>query len=250
MENGHRWWKAFGSSGPVALFHVDLAGHSGHESIARQWLSDDERRRRRRFRYSGPARQYSLCRASLRAVLCSELGCENGDLTLGVSEYGKPFPLVRGVRVPVEFNISHSGAHGLLALSHEGRVGVDVEERRLRKNLDGLVESVFGPEERAILDGLGGTKWLDTFLLFWTVKEALAKAWGMGLRIDFSRFQTPRTIRRGAPVGVFRSPRLSNAAWRVEKVGNRDLAAAVAYEIDTASYDQPVEKGGEICRPA
>lgn len=161
-----------------------------------------------------------------------ELGCDNGELTFELSEYGKPIPLVQGDRVSMHCNISHSGTHGLVALSRRGRVGVDVEERRPRKNLGELVETVFGPEEQALLAGLRGRTWLDTFLAFWTTKEALAKAWGMGLRIDFSTFQVPPEMLRGARTGLFRCPRLSEATWRLENIGRSDLAAAVAYEND------------------
>lgn len=201
--------------------------------MARGWLAAEEQRRSERFLYDRPRRQYLLCRSAVRALLCDALGCENRDLTIGFSEFGKPHALVAGRSVAVEFNVSHSGSQGLIALSHRGRVGVDVEERRPRNNLEGLVESVFGPRERAILTGLQGKEWLDTFLSFWTIKEALAKAWGMGLRTDFTRFQVPCSILNGEATGVFSSPGVSKASWWVEDIGDSTLAAAVAYEIDS-----------------
>lgn len=200
--------------------------------MARKWLRSEELRRSERFLYDHPRRQYLLCRAAVRAVLCDALGCENPDLTIGFSEFGKPHALVSGGRAPVEFNVSHSGSHGLIALSHQGRVGVDVEERRFRHNLAGLVGAVFGVEEQARLASLQGEQWLDAFLGLWTIKEALAKGWGMGLRTDFSRFQAPRSIRRGEATGVFSNPGVSRASWWVEAIGNSTLAAALAYEID------------------
>lgn len=227
-----RWWRSHPSAGPITVFHVALTPHSGREAAAWSLLDTGERQRCRRFLYPAPRRQFLLCRAALRAVLCVALGCGNTELTFELSEYGKPIPLVRGNRVAMHCNVSHSGSHGLVAFSHRGRVGVDVEERRPRKNLEGLVETVFGPQERAILSGLDGQRWLDMFLTFWTGKEALAKAWGMGLRTDFSTFQVPAEMLRGERTGLFRCPRISNAAWRLEDIGDDDLAAAVAYEED------------------
>ena len=224
------WWRPFASSGPVRVFHVDLAPHSRHEIAAWEWLAGDERRRGTRFHYAGPRRQFSLCRAALRAVLGRELGCENRELAFGSEQHGKPFALLGGERAPIDFNISHSGVHGVIALSREGRVGVDVEERRSRDSLPGLVGSVFGPREQMVLAGLEGRRWLEAFLRFWTIKEALAKAWGTGLHTDFSGFETPPGILVGERTGVFLCPRLPDTAWRVEDLGNGELAAAVAYE--------------------
>ena len=212
------------------VFHVDLAPHPKRETDAWGWLSNGERQRWRRFVYEGPARQFALCRAALRAVLCGELRCKNDELAFQFSKCGKSFALVRGERASMEFNVGHSGDHGLVAPSHQGRVGVDVEERRSRNNLDGVVETIFGPQEQTVLAGLQGKMWLDAFLAFWTIKEALAKALGMGLRTDYSRFQVPPEMLRGELTGTFRRPRLSKATWRLENIGSSDLAAAVAYE--------------------
>ena len=232
VEDELRWWSSYRGSGPIKVFRIALTPDSGREAAAWNLLDTGERQRCRRFLYPAPRRQFLLCRAALRAVLCVALDCDNGELTFEFSRYGKPIPLVGGDRVPMHCNVSHSGSHGLVALSHRGRVGVDVEERRPRKNLEGLVETVFGPQERALLAGLEGQSWLDTFLAFWTGKEALAKAWGMGLRTDFSTFQVPPEMLRGERTGLFRCPRITNATWRLEDIGCDELAAAVAYEED------------------
>ncbi len=41
----------------------------------------------------GPRREFTLCRAVLRALLCRELGCGNEQLSFGVSDHGKPFEI-------------------------------------------------------------------------------------------------------------------------------------------------------------
>ena len=216
--------------GPVEVFQVDLSKSPRREELAWGWLAEEERRRCRKFLYPHPRRQFLLCRAALRAELSSKLGCNNGDITFGSEQRGRPFARVEGVGAPIDFNLSHSGVLGVFALSRQGRVGVDVEERRTRRNLRGLVETVFGPDEQQILAGLAGEEWLATFLRFWTIKEALAKAWGTGLYTDFARFQTPAEIRRGGRRGTFQCPRLSVATWQVDDLGNREMALAVAQE--------------------
>ena len=225
-----RSWSFFKSMGPVEVFHVDLTSHPQREVVAWEWLSSEERRRRERFVYEAPGRCYALCRAAVREILCHQLNCHSRELTFELAEYGKPYAVMQGKRVSIDFNLSHSGSHGLIAFSRQGRVGVDVEERRLRKTWRGLVETVFGLQEQALLAGLRGKRWMDAFLGFWTIKEALSKAWGTGLHTDFSRFQTPPEMRRGELTGLFSCPRLSEATWCLENIGNGEMAGAVAWE--------------------
>ena len=88
------------------------------------------------------AREAGLPCAGLRCgrLLCTELDCRNDHLSFGVSEHGKPFARIRGLEAPISFNVSHSGVHGLIAVSPRGRIGVDVEEPTSRRNLDLLIE--------------------------------------------------------------------------------------------------------------
>lgn len=226
------WWCLHKSTAGLEINHVSLVPHSSHEERAWAWLNTEERLRWEMFLRSGPRRRFALCRAALRAVLCSRLGCDNRELAFEVSEYGKPFALVRGEGASIGFNVSHSGSHGLIALAEQGRVGVDVEERRCRGDLDDLAETVFGAEERALIAELQGEAKLRTFYDFWTIKEALAKALGTGLHTDFARFQVPSEMRRGERTGLFRFPHLSDVTWEVENLGSRQTAMAVALERD------------------
>lgn len=86
---------------------------------------------------------------SFASRACSQLGCANTQLTFGISEYGKPYGLIDGVPAPIKFNVSHGGKYGLIAYAKHGRLGVDVEERNTRTDLDSLSEVVFCPEEQA-----------------------------------------------------------------------------------------------------
>lgn len=211
---------------------MDLSPHPENESTAWEWLSEDERRRWRVFQYPGPRRRFALCRAALRIALSQRLRCDNEELAFETLARGKPLAFVSGMPAPVNFNVSHSGKYGLIAFRSEGRIGIDVEERLAREDLDGLIETVFGPQEQVELSVLSGAPRLRQFYGLWTIKEALVKALGDGLYIDFSQFQAPQGMRRGEPEGVFRFPHLPTPVWRVENLGNEDFAAALAYELN------------------
>lgn len=164
-------------------------------------------------------------------MLCGRLECRNEQLSFALSEYEKPFALLEGAKAPISFNVSHSGNHGLIALAAEGRLGIDVEEPVDKRNLDGLIEMVMGPDERAQLSSLRGIERLRLFYRIWTCKEALIKALGTGFSTDISKFQMPPEIREGNEAVVFRLPDLPSVAWSLNYIGNEHFEAALAYEL-------------------
>lgn len=155
--------------------------------------------------------------------------------------------MVGGVPSPVGFSVSHSGGHGLIALVPHGRVGVDVEERTPRRNLNDDIRLLFAPRERAELEAADGDRKTDLFYRLWTLKEAVLKASGLGLGLDTAGFEIPRALYRGAPEGEaapqlrercpdFRLPDAPGVAWRLETLEDVRFAAALARELpETAS---------------
>ena len=226
-----RWWGAFRTVGLAEIFHVRLAPHPKAEALASTLLSCEEHRRADRFLYPGPRRRFILLRAALRSCLCDRLDCANDDLSFGAAEHGKPYAVVRAAPASIEFNGSDSGIHGLIAIAPAGPVGVDVEERSPDRDLDGLAETVFGPDEQAAVVPASGEQKVERFYRLWTIKEALVKALGTGLSLDVSSFQAPAAMLRGEPGAEFRFPQSPEVGWWVEDLGVADFAAAVAHAI-------------------
>lgn len=229
------WWDTLRSSRDLTVFHVDLAEDPARESTALEWLDEAELRRRRAFAYAGPRRQFTLCRAALRALLTSHLGCGNDQLSFETTTHGKPFAQLEGEPAPVSFNVSHGGRHGLIALAAQGRVGVDVEERTEHRRFDLLVDTTFGPAERAELAALDDPDRLRLFFRLWTMKEALLKAHGAGLLLDPTGFEIPPEVRGGHTSSIVELPQLRGVTWQVGDLGNDQYAAAVAYELNTGA---------------
>ena len=223
-------WRPFRKVDGARVFHVDLTADIARESEALDWLDEAERSRRLRFLYPRPRREFTLCRAALRALLCRELGCSNGDLSFEKARFGKPFARICGVPARVAFNVSHSGRHGLIALAAGGRIGVDVEERSTRRELDGYIRLLFAPEERAELEKANGDGKVELFYRLWTLKEALVKAVGAGLSLDTAKFEIPPAMVRGAPVSLFSFPETPSVRWRLDYIGDIRFAAAIARE--------------------
>lgn len=228
-------WRRFHESADAVVVHVDLDPDADRETEALVWLDEAEHGRRGRFLRDQPRREFTLCRAALRALLCKRLACGNTELSFETSEYGKPLALVDGVPAPADFSVSHSGSHGLIAFVPEGRIGVDVEERSARRDLAGDIRVLFAPEERAALGAAEGDLRIELFYRLWTLKEALVKATGTGLSLDTAGFEIPaalyRDAGRRAPPFEFRHPGLPGAAWRLETLDNSRFAAALAREL-------------------
>ena len=252
-SDSQQWWSPFRKVGAVTVSHIDLTSHAIREASALTWLNEDELSRSRRFLYPGPSRRFVLCRSALRAILCAQLGCENRHLTFGQSRYGKPYAMLRNKPIMFSFNISHSGKHGLIAFATHGQLGVDVEERTDRKDIDDISKLVFGPNEQSALESTGGSRKINLFFKFWTIKEALIKAVGMGFFLDPLSFELPPALREGT-TSRFQLPQMSAQEWRLEYIGNKQFAAAVAYEAATqpcaeqltsSSGLRPIRKSGD-----
>ena len=93
---------------------------------------------------------------------------------LSVNPYGKPL-----IDDQVDFNISHSGHMVTIAASNRYLVGIDVEQK------DGFplqnILYFLRPEES---ERLHQSATSEAFYEFWTRKESLIKAKGMGLHLD------------------------------------------------------------------
>src|SRR5918998_5964029 len=125
---------------------------------------------------------WTVARAALRFVLAERLGTEPAGIVFALGPHGKP--QLPGTRL--RFNLSHSGAKALIALTYDAEVGVDVERTSRRSR---AVERALTEGERAAIDG--GNRHLQ-LLRIWCRKEALAKALGGGLGWAPETFDTSR----------------------------------------------------------
>ncbi len=240
------WWRPFRTTSGVEVTHVDLRADAEHEKAALSLLDSGEKAQWSRYLHPGPRRRFALSRAALRTVVGRRLGCANEGIAFDISPYGKPFALVQGMPAAISFNISHSGDHGLIALAPTGSLGIDVEERSNRHDLDGPIADVLGPDERSELAKACGDSKVHMFFRLWTIKEALIKALGTGHHTEVSGFQVPSNMRRGQARGEFRFPHLPDVTWRLEDLGNSEFAAALAHEWRPANCSVPDSANGHL----
>ncbi len=215
----------------ASIVYVDLSANVEREAQAYQCLDELERERAQTIREPDSRRQFMLCRAALRICLCERIGCNNEALSLTSVRNEKPEALVEGKPVSLEFNVSHTKGHGMLAFTNRGRIGIDVEHRNIRHDLDGELRKVFSKREQKALATSVGIHKVELFLRLWTIKEALIKATGEGFRADTSAFTVPDEYIRGETCTRFHFPHETSVEWRLTNLGTGSFAAALACEM-------------------
>lgn len=151
------------------------------------------------------------------AVIASEyLGCSTDDISLGISEGGKPY--ISGEE-RLYFNLSHCGDELAIAFACES-VGFDMERSDRKGDFVGLARRFYSSSEAADVEKTGGA----LFLRLWTAKEAMLKLDGNGLQGGLANAEVV-------------SP-------GVGRIGGRRVCLR---ELDWPGYHAHVAVFGEVC---
>jgi 4'-phosphopantetheinyl transferase len=148
--------------------HADAVGHV---------LDASEIDRAVRFRFDQDRMRYILAHALWRTVLGACLGVDPAHVPLASTPSGQP-------RLPgtdLATSLSHSGSWVAVAVCAAATVGVDIECSPSRIILDDLISTICTPAEAAEVRLLPAPQRERTLLTLWTRKEALLKAFGVGL---------------------------------------------------------------------
>lgn len=152
------------------------------EAISREsaasCLTPAELDRACRFRFDQDATHWMSCRARLRMTLGRILDLSPKEVPIVLSEFGKP--LLAPPCAGLHFNLTHSNELTLIALSVDGPVGIDLENKCRGAKLLGCESTFCHPQE---IENLPGDSHLRAaqLLQIWTHKEAVLKALGTGL---------------------------------------------------------------------
>jgi 4'-phosphopantetheinyl transferase len=170
-------------AGPAALtatvwaLRLDRAASGRDDALAR--LSDEERERASRIPGERDRSRFVAARAGLRVILGACLDVDARAIGFRYGPRGRPS--LDGAFDPrLHFSVSHSGDVALVAVTRDGRIGVDIERHRPVPGLEPLLNRFFSPRERAALPDGDGPR-TEAFFRHWTLKEAWLKATGEGL---------------------------------------------------------------------
>jgi 4'-phosphopantetheinyl transferase len=141
-------------------------------------LSLEEQLQWEKFRHDRDRDRYLITRVMTREVLGSYLGIEPQALRFQRSPTGKPELECGLYTTHIEFNITHCEGLVALALAQEP-VGIDAEPKNRQIELD-VARLVLSSEEQCELQSWPIEHRRYRLLQYWTMKEALVKAMGVG----------------------------------------------------------------------
>jgi len=144
-----------------------------------QTLLPDEQDRVGRLRFDHLRCRAIASRGILRSILARYLNCDPQVIKFQYGTQGKP--RVDASLLPnLEFNLSHSEDVIVCAIALEP-IGIDVEFCREITDCDQLIKRYFSVQEQAMLNALSVEAKQQAFFHYWTGKEAMLKAAGLGI---------------------------------------------------------------------
>jgi 4'-phosphopantetheinyl transferase len=219
----------------IGVWHVPLR-FTGNCASDMPFLDAEERAKATRFRNTADQVRFSLTRSVLRELLGVFLGIDPVQVKIRTTSRGKP-ELASSIRGRLLFNVSHSGAHALIAISRKRVVGVDIELVDKAIAWRELATLVCTPGERKMIEVSMPDTQHEEFYRCWTAKEALLKALGLGitenllaLTIDLRAVErTSLSPQVAAEAHALDALRAMKCCW-IRDIP--DYSACLAYETD------------------
>ena len=213
-------------SGEVHVWRVDLEQIDQVVNGFRGTLDPDELQRANRFYFERHRRAFVVGRGFLRDVLGRYLKSQPQELKFSYGAYGKPS--LNG-ETRLRFNMSHSHDVGLLAITEDRDLGVDVEHIRADFATEEIARRFFSRCEVDAFNALAMEDQVAAFFRCWTRKEAFIKATGRGLSQALDGFDV--TLGPGVKAELLRAEDDDASRWSLCDIDvGEDYAAALAVE--------------------
>jgi 4'-phosphopantetheinyl transferase len=151
-------------------------------------LDDRERETAGRFRADDDRRAYIAAHALVRLMLSHGTPIRPNHWHFLSDTHGKPELALPASSPRIRTSLSHTTGLVAAAVTVDHDVGVDVEDFTTDAFITEVAQSVLAPAEVEALLSLAETQRPQMFGAIWTLKEAYAKAVGLGLTIPFQSF--------------------------------------------------------------
>ena len=199
----------------AAVYPINLTTPLFELSTAWPLLSEAERRRADAFIQTEHRDRYVQIHAVLRKILAYHTELTASEVAFEYNKYGKPSLTDYQVSSPIEFNLSHSGNHALLAVAKHKMVGVDIELIDQNIDFEKIAQHSFTAGECALIFDQPRHQQRSTFYRLWTAKESFVKALGKGMSLPFNRFEL--ALSNSDSIEIINTDRLlaDNKNWTV-----------------------------------
>jgi len=171
----------------VHIWAVDLEHWAlpCHEVV--RMLPEFEKKKSERFRFEILRTRYIKGHYLLRTLLGMYLGVDFYNQEFHINKHGKPTLKNPQAKDSIYFNMSNSENTCICVFRQHGDIGVDIEKIQDLPDMDRIVERFFTSDEKEIFRSLPEQNRKQTFFKFWTRKESLLKAMGVGLSFPLDK---------------------------------------------------------------
>ena len=112
------------------------------------------------------------------------------------------------------FNLSFSDDVGVIAISCNREIGIDIERHRSDIDIQQIAKRYFSPIEFTQLKSYGDYESIELFYRLWTCKEAIIKALGIGLSYPLDEIEITFDVDQ-IPHLAFRNPSRKAGQWQL-----------------------------------
>lgn len=144
-------------------------------------LSADELERVGRLRFERDQKRFIVARGILRKILGRYVKINPRNLCFEYTAHGKPVLATNAGYDTLRFNLSHSDAFALYAVTRDRNIGIDIERVRYDIDVEQIARGYFSQDEIRSLKRIHKNKRCEVFFKYWTRKEAFIKATGQGI---------------------------------------------------------------------
>ncbi len=191
----------------------------------------------------------------LRALLSNyypKISPENWAFEVG--SHGKPTLTSSQTWPSIKFNYSHSNDQLVIALTKNLEIGVDIEWRIRHCSPLIIAADHFSKKEYDFIQTSNEGQRDQIFFDLWTLKEAFAKAKGLGLSIPFNKFSFELKSRKRDEITVYFEDGLTEhpSHWQFtlhDNLPNYQIAVAVEKFTDKSVNIREFVQSTIFCRP-
>lgn len=168
----------------LAEVYYGVTDELGQRPDLINYLSVNERSKAEKILSSKDRETYLWTHVLLRSIISKKLNVSPMEISIIIDVNNKP--VLEDDQL--SFNITHTRNSFAIAVSDQRYVGIDMERNVPDFNFISIIDSFFSYRERQFILNTGRESG-NRFFLLWTRKEALLKAFGIGILTDLKQVE-------------------------------------------------------------
>ena len=176
-EVNHR----FTNKSKIKVYKIKLPDYFNLINRFKNHLCEIELNRSQKYHFEKDRNRFIICRVWLKIALAEHVGLPVGKIVIAIDDNKKPY---LPSHPKVFFNVSHAREYALIAIG-EVLIGVDIEKVDRDYDYSEAIPTVFNTTDTNTFSLAIDKK--RTFFKYWTRKEAIVKATGIGIGDNFKQ---------------------------------------------------------------